>query len=74
LAYLKALISPEDSVSLLRVVNTPARGIGRTTLEQIDRYSSEHHLGAWAAIGRMLDEKLFPARAEASLAAFRKTI
>ncbi len=72
LSYLKALISPEDSVSLLRIVNTPARGIGRSTLEQIEQYANERRLGAWAAIGRMLDEKLFPARAEAALAAFRK--
>jgi DNA helicase-2/ATP-dependent DNA helicase PcrA len=74
LAYLKALISPEDSVSLLRVINTPARGIGRSTLEQVERYASQLRAGAWSAIGRMLGERLFPARAEAALAAFRKMI
>jgi superfamily I DNA/RNA helicase len=26
-------------MSLMRIVNTPARGIGRTTVEQIDRYA-----------------------------------
>ena len=40
LAYLKVLVSPQDSISLLRIINTPARGIGRTTMEQIEQYAS----------------------------------
>jgi DNA helicase-2/ATP-dependent DNA helicase PcrA len=74
LAYLKTLASPHDSVSLLRIVNTPARGIGKSTVEQIEQYAQEQHLSVWSAIGRMLDEKLFPARAEAALRVFRNLI
>ena len=70
LAYLKALVSPQDSVSLLRIINTPARGIGKSTIEQIEQYALEHELSVWSAIGRMLEEKLFPARAEAALRSF----
>ena len=74
LAYLKVISSPQDSVSLLRVINTPARGIGKTTSDQIEQYALEHQLSVWPAIGRMLEEKVFAARAEAALAAFRGMI
>jgi len=72
LAYLKAVLSPQDSVSLLRVINTPARGIGKTTVEQVERYAAEHGLSLWAALGRMLEEEQFSARAQAALGGFRR--
>jgi DNA helicase II / ATP-dependent DNA helicase PcrA len=71
LAYLKSLISAQDSISLLRIINTPARAIGKSTVEQIERYALEHGLSVWGAIVRMLDERLFPTRAESALASFR---
>lgn len=74
LAYLKVAASPHDSISLLRIINTPARGIGKTTVEQIEQYALEHGLSVWTAIGRMLEEKAFGTRAEAALEVFRKLI
>jgi DNA helicase-2/ATP-dependent DNA helicase PcrA len=74
LAYVKALISPEDSVSLLRIINTPARGIGRATIEQIEQSAHERGLELWPGLERMLAEHAFPARAEAALAAFHRMI
>jgi DNA helicase-2/ATP-dependent DNA helicase PcrA len=72
LAYLKVLVSPQDSVSLLRIINTPARGIGRTTVEQMEQYALEHGLSLWSAMGRMLEARIFPSRAEAAVAAFHR--
>ncbi len=74
LAYLKVLATPQDSVSLLRIINVPARGIGRTTVEQIEQYALEHELSLWTALKEMLDHRMFPARAEAALSAFRRLI
>ncbi len=74
LAYLKVLVSPQDSISLLRIVNTPARGIGRTTMEQVEQYALQHNLALWSALGQMLEERAFPGRAEAALSAFHRMI
>ena len=60
LAYLKVLVSPHDSISLLRIINTPARGIGRTTIEQIEQYALQHELSLWTALEQMLEEHAFP--------------
>jgi DNA helicase-2/ATP-dependent DNA helicase PcrA len=74
LAYLKILESPHDSVGLLRIINTPARGIGKGSIEQIEQYALEHELSVWSAIGQMLEKNLFPTRAQAALEAFRRMI
>ncbi len=74
LAYLKTIVAPQDSINLLRIINTPARGIGKSTVEQVERYALEHDLNMWQAIVRMLDERQFPTRAEAALAGFRRII
>jgi DNA helicase-2/ATP-dependent DNA helicase PcrA len=73
-AYLKVAVSRVDRVSLLRVINTPARGIGRSTVEQIEAYASERNISLWDALVRMLDENQFGTRAHAAIAAFRAII
>ncbi len=74
LAYLKVLVSPQDSISLLRIINTPARGIGRTTIEQVEQYALQRNMALWSALGQMLEERVFPGRAEAALSAFHRMI
>ena len=73
-AYLKLASSNTDSVSLLRVINTPARGIGRTTVEQIEKFAREQGLGLWDAIERMIDDQSLSTRSQSSLVAFRNLI
>ena len=74
LSYLKLLASPQDSIALLRIVNTPARGIGKTTIEQVEKFALDNDLSVWSAIGRMLEEHTLGPRAEAALAAFQRLI
>jgi DNA helicase-2/ATP-dependent DNA helicase PcrA len=74
LAYLKVAQSPQDSISLLRIVNTPARGIGKTTVEQIEQFALENNLSIWGAIRRVLEERTFGTRAESALTAFVRLI
>ncbi|MBK9182628.1 MAG: UvrD-helicase domain-containing protein [Ignavibacteria bacterium] len=39
LAYLRLLVNPNDTESILRVINEPARGIGATTLERVQEFA-----------------------------------
>ena len=56
------------------MINTPARGIGRSTVEQVAEYANANNISRWNAIVRMLDENLFPTRAFAAMSAFRQAM
>jgi DNA helicase-2/ATP-dependent DNA helicase PcrA len=71
---MKVLASPQDSISLLRIINNPARGIGKTTIEEIEQIALENQSSLWSAMARMLDEGAFPPRAETALRVFRDMI
>jgi DNA helicase-2/ATP-dependent DNA helicase PcrA len=73
-AYLKLASSNSDSMSLLRIVNTPARGIGRTTVEQIERYGREKSLSLWDAIQGIIDDRELSTRSQSSLVVFRNLV
>ncbi|MGA7313586.1 MAG: UvrD-helicase domain-containing protein, partial [Silvibacterium sp.] len=74
LSYLKLVQNPSDSIALQRVINTPARGIGKTSLETLERIALETGTSTWNAIGRTLREKLLPSRALIALDTFRRII
>lgn len=50
LAYLRAIANPADSLSLARIINLPARGLGGVTIEQFTANASEHGLAPGLAI------------------------
>ena len=50
LAYLRLIDNADDDLSLLRIINTPARGIGQTTLSHVQRYASERDMRLFDAL------------------------
>jgi DNA helicase-2/ATP-dependent DNA helicase PcrA len=74
IAYMKLAASNVDSVSLLRVINTPARGIGRTTVEQIEKYARENGLNFWDAVEHIIDDQHLSTRSQSALVMFRNLI
>ena len=74
ISYLKLLHNPDDSIALLRAINTPARGIGKTTVETIERIALETGSPVWPALGEAVQRQLLPARALAAVRGFRELI
>ncbi len=77
-AYLKLALNPQDSVALLRIINSPARGIGKTTLDELDRQARDYGISLWETIalvtnGESAGNKL-AARAVAALKNFQNII
>jgi DNA helicase II / ATP-dependent DNA helicase PcrA len=74
ISYLKVIQNPDDSISLLRVINTPTRGIGKGTIDTLEHLALETGLSLWGAIGGALRRQLLPQRALASLKSFHELI
>ena len=50
MAYLRLLVNPDDDNALLRIINTPRRQIGPTTLEKLGGYANKRGLSLYDAI------------------------
>jgi DNA helicase-2/ATP-dependent DNA helicase PcrA len=74
LSYLKLVQNPHDSIALQRVVNTPTRGIGKTTMETLERIALETGSSVWTGIDRALEQRLLPQRSLAALDGFQRII
>jgi len=74
LSYLKLVQNPNDSIALGRVINSPARGIGKTTLETLERLALTTGMSTWDALARAIEDKLLPARALTALSNFKRLI
>ncbi|MGC2110000.1 MAG: UvrD-helicase domain-containing protein [Candidatus Korobacteraceae bacterium] len=74
ISYLKLIGNPDDSIALQRVINTPSRGIGKATMETIERIALETGASMWGAIQEVIRQRLLPPRALAALQSFRELI
>ena len=74
LAYLRLVRNPHDSMALQRAINTPARGIGKTTLETVERMALETGSSTWDAVTAAIRSRLLPPRALSALESFRQLI
>src|SRR5699024_4423816 len=50
IAYLRLITNPDDDISFERIVNTPKRGIGATSVERLRAYAMEHDLSFFQAV------------------------
>lgn len=55
LAYLRAAVNPDDTVSIRRVLNVPKRGLGQKTEDTLANYASEHHISFGQALALACD-------------------
>jgi DNA helicase II / ATP-dependent DNA helicase PcrA len=90
LAYMKLVLNPHDDVAMRRVINVPARGIGKGVMESLEQVdvTTETALppllaglqpvasnnSLWVRLVHAVDQRLLAPRATASLAAFRDLI
>ena len=73
-AYLRLIANPADSVSFLRVVNVPARGIGRGTLDRVSELAAARGLSLWEACREIEKEGFLAARQMKALLEFQALI
>jgi DNA helicase-2/ATP-dependent DNA helicase PcrA len=90
LAYLKLILNPHDNVSLRRVINVPARGVGKGVMESLEAVGlptdadlpplftglapAATNDSLWVRLVHAVDRRLLAPRATASLTAFRDLI
>ncbi|MCP4136165.1 MAG: UvrD-helicase domain-containing protein [bacterium] len=70
LAYLRFIINPADLVSLIRIINTPARGIGKATVSRIREIALKENISEWTVI----NDNLLTGRVPKGMAEFRDII
>ena len=71
LSYLKFAQTQTDSIALNRIINTPARGIGKTTVDQAAEYAAANDLSLWDAFMALFDDKQLGTRAHSAVNVFR---
>ncbi len=75
MAYLKVVVNPDDDVAALRVVNTPRRGIGSTSIGKIRTYAAENRISFFAACEACIAEQgLLSPKVRGALSEFTGTI
>ncbi|HEY6331225.1 MAG TPA: UvrD-helicase domain-containing protein [Blastocatellia bacterium] len=74
IAYLKLALNPDDDMAFARVVNSPARGIGKTTLDTISEAQRDLGLSTWQTTPKVTGRGLVTPRANRALEEFMRVV
>src|SRR5438094_6191632 len=74
ISYLTVSLNPHDSVNLLRIINAPPRGIGKTTTDMLEEVAVERGTSIWDAIEIAIREARLPMRTIRALDAFYRMV
>ena len=74
MSYLKTILNPNDEIPMLRIINTPARGIGTATVEKILRRAVNKKERFWEVIPESLSSGEMTAKAFQATESFRHLI
>jgi DNA helicase-2/ATP-dependent DNA helicase PcrA len=74
IAYLKLAMNPNDDIALLRVVNSPPRGIGKATIDILTSRQRDLGLSLWQTIGVAIENRALLPRALSALHGFQQLI
>jgi DNA helicase-2/ATP-dependent DNA helicase PcrA len=70
LSYMKLSVNPADDLAFKRVVNVPARGIGKTTVDKLEDYALEHKISISTAAHKAIESRMFNAGTTSKLRRF----
>lgn len=73
LSYLRLLVNPRDDIAFVRIINTPTRGIGATSISRLEQLARNHGLPMLEAISLVSKEQGFTARSVTSMKKFAAT-
>ncbi|MGH7174548.1 MAG: ATP-dependent helicase, partial [Gemmataceae bacterium] len=74
LAYLRLMVNPRDDLSFLRIVNEPARGIGKVSLDHLRSYAEPREMSLLSAAAEVTKIPAIKGKASSSLRAFHQLI
>jgi len=74
ISYMTVSLNPHDSVRMLRIINVPPRGIGKTTTDLLEELAVERGTSIWGAIEIAIQEARLPMRTIRALEAFFKLV
>src|SRR5262252_9944689 len=74
ISYLTVALNPDDSVNVMRIINVPVRGIGKTTTDALSDLAVERETSLWGAVDIAVKEQRYPGRTLRGLEAFHKLI
>ncbi len=74
ISYLRVSINLNDNIAVKRIINVPARGIGKTTVEHLDEISINQNISFFEAIKYAVDQRAFNAGTTSKLRRFADII